>query len=59
MAWSLIHAAWMHILLAVINAHDWTMVGLFIAFSSSKNRLLETTFQGTILSEVPLFFTES
>lgn len=25
MAWSLIHAGWMHILLALINAHDWTM----------------------------------
>lgn len=25
MAWSLIHAFWMHILLAVLNAHDWTM----------------------------------
>jgi hypothetical protein len=25
MAWSLIHAGWMHCLLAVINAHDWTM----------------------------------
>lgn len=25
MAWSLIHAAWMHVLLAVFNAHDYTM----------------------------------
>ncbi len=25
MAWSLIHAGWMHYLLAVFNAHDWTM----------------------------------
>ena len=25
MAWSLIHAGWMHYVLAVINAHDWTM----------------------------------
>ena len=25
MAWSLIHSAWMHILLAIFNAHDWTM----------------------------------
>jgi hypothetical protein len=25
MAWALIHAAWMHFLLAVFNAHDWTM----------------------------------
>ena len=25
MAWSLIHAAWMHYVLAIINAHDWTM----------------------------------
>ncbi|KAL1974620.1 hypothetical protein VTN31DRAFT_4824 [Thermomyces dupontii] len=25
MAWSLIHAAWLHYLLAIINAHDWTM----------------------------------
>ncbi|KNG87770.1 hypothetical protein ANOM_004449 [Aspergillus nomiae NRRL 13137] len=25
MAWSLIHAAWLHYILAIINAHDWTM----------------------------------
>ncbi|KAJ5966347.1 hypothetical protein N7481_013061 [Penicillium waksmanii] len=25
MAWSLIHSAWMHYVLAIINAHDWTM----------------------------------
>ncbi len=25
MAWSLIHAGWMHFLLAIFNAHDWTM----------------------------------
>lgn len=25
MAWALIHAGWMHILLAMFNAHDWTM----------------------------------
>ncbi|PHH73035.1 hypothetical protein CDD82_5682 [Ophiocordyceps australis] len=25
MAWSLIHAAWMHLALAMLNAHDWTM----------------------------------
>lgn len=25
MAWSLIHSAWMHWLLAIFNAHDWTM----------------------------------
>ena len=25
MAWSLIHAAWMHYTLAILNAHDWTM----------------------------------
>ncbi|KAF2085224.1 hypothetical protein K490DRAFT_75277 [Saccharata proteae CBS 121410] len=25
MAWSLIHAAWMHIILAIFNAHDYTM----------------------------------
>jgi HCO3- transporter family len=25
MAWSLIHAGWMHCLLAIFNAHDWTM----------------------------------
>ncbi|KAF2763511.1 hypothetical protein EJ05DRAFT_41748 [Pseudovirgaria hyperparasitica] len=25
MAWSLIHSAWMHYLLAIFNAHDWTM----------------------------------
>jgi hypothetical protein len=26
MAWSLIHAGWMHFLLAIFNAHDWTML---------------------------------
>lgn len=26
MAWSLLHAGWMHILLAIFNAHDWTML---------------------------------
>lgn len=25
MAWSLIHSAWLHYVLAIINAHDWTM----------------------------------
>ncbi|KAL8857627.1 MAG: hypothetical protein Q9178_005792 [Gyalolechia marmorata] len=25
MAWALIHAGWMHLLLALVNAHDWTM----------------------------------
>lgn len=25
MAWSLIHVGWMHYLLAIFNAHDWTM----------------------------------
>jgi HCO3- transporter family len=25
MAWCLIHAGWMHCLLAIMNAHDWTM----------------------------------
>ncbi|KAI9804477.1 MAG: hypothetical protein M1825_001376 [Sarcosagium campestre] len=25
MAWTLIHSAWMHYLLAIFNAHDWTM----------------------------------
>lgn len=25
MAWSLIHAAWLHFILAIINAHDYTM----------------------------------
>jgi hypothetical protein len=25
MAWSLIHAGWLHYLLAIFNAHDWTM----------------------------------
>lgn len=25
MAWSLIHAGWLHYILAIINAHDWTM----------------------------------
>ncbi|GAB7360107.1 hypothetical protein MBLNU230_g7870t1 [Neophaeotheca triangularis] len=26
MAWSLIHAGWMHWILAMLNAHDWTML---------------------------------
>lgn len=25
MAWSLIHAGWLHYILAIFNAHDWTM----------------------------------
>ncbi|PFH59196.1 hypothetical protein XA68_12680 [Ophiocordyceps unilateralis] len=25
MAWTLIHAGWMHLVLAIFNAHDWTM----------------------------------
>ncbi|KAL8724675.1 MAG: hypothetical protein Q9181_006720 [Wetmoreana brouardii] len=25
MAWALIHAGWMHLFLAITNAHDWTM----------------------------------
>jgi len=25
MAWSLIHAGWLHYVLAIVNAHDWTM----------------------------------
>ena len=25
MAWSLIHSAWLHYILAIANAHDWTM----------------------------------
>ena len=25
MAWSLIHSAWLHYILAIVNAHDWTM----------------------------------
>ena len=29
MAWSLIHAGWMHIVLALINAHEWTMCTSF------------------------------
>nr|OQO29677.1 hypothetical protein B0A51_02582 [Rachicladosporium sp. CCFEE 5018] len=26
MAWALIHSGWMHILLAIFNAHEWTML---------------------------------
>lgn len=26
MGWSLIHAGWMHVLLAIFNAHEWTML---------------------------------
>ncbi len=37
MAWSLIHAGWMHCVLAAINAHDWTMCYV-------------TTFSGEVFS---------
>lgn len=26
MAWTLIHCAWLHYILAILNAHDWTML---------------------------------
>ena len=42
MAWSLIHAAWMHYILAIINAHDWTM-RYVTAFSTEIFSLLNST----------------
>ncbi|RYP72192.1 hypothetical protein DL769_004506 [Monosporascus sp. CRB-8-3] len=41
MAWSLIHSAWMHWLLAVFNAHDWTM-GYVTDFSTDIFSLLNS-----------------
>lgn len=41
MAWSLLHAAWMHYLLAVFNAHDWTMQYV-TAFSADIFSLLNS-----------------
>lgn len=41
MAWSLIHAGWMHYLLAIFNAHDWTM-GYVTNFSADIFSLLNS-----------------
>jgi hypothetical protein len=41
MAWSLLHSAWMHYLLAVFNAHDWTMQYV-TAFSADIFSLLNS-----------------
>ena len=41
MAWSLIHAGWMHLLLAIFNAHDWTM-RYVTAFSTEIFSLLNS-----------------
>lgn len=41
MAWSLIHSAWMHYLLAIFNAHDWTMQYV-TAFSADIFSLLNS-----------------
>ncbi len=41
MAWSLIHSAWMHWLLAIFNAHDWTM-GYVTNFSCDVFSLLNS-----------------
>ncbi|RYP24114.1 hypothetical protein DL767_008644 [Monosporascus sp. MG133] len=41
MAWSLIHSAWMHWLLAIFNAHDWTM-GYVTDFSTDIFSLLNS-----------------
>ncbi|KAK3363470.1 HCO3 transporter family-domain-containing protein [Lasiosphaeria hispida] len=41
MAWSLIHSAWMHYLLAIFNAHDWTM-GYVTNFSADIFSLLNS-----------------
>ena len=41
MAWSLIHAGWMHYVLAIVNAHDWTM-GYVTTFSTEIFSLLNS-----------------
>jgi hypothetical protein len=41
MAWSCIHAAWMHWILAIFNAHDWTM-GFVTTFSTEIFSLLNS-----------------
>ncbi|KAI5777663.1 HCO3 transporter family-domain-containing protein [Geopyxis carbonaria] len=41
MAWACIHSAWMHWLLAVFNAHDWTM-GYVTTFSTEIFSLLNS-----------------
>lgn len=41
MAWSLIHAGWMHYLLAIFNAHEWTM-GYVTHFSADIFSLLNS-----------------
>lgn len=41
MAWTLIHAGWMHYLLAALNAHDWTMKYV-TAFSTDIFSLLNS-----------------
>lgn len=41
MAWACIHAAWMHWLLAIFNAHDWTM-GYVTTFSTEIFSLLNS-----------------
>ncbi|KAK2875185.1 hypothetical protein FQN49_001702 [Arthroderma sp. PD_2] len=40
-AWSLIHAGWLHYLLAIFNAHDWTM-GYVTTFSTEIFSLLNS-----------------
>ncbi|KAK0729841.1 HCO3 transporter family-domain-containing protein [Lasiosphaeris hirsuta] len=41
MAWSPIHSAWIHYLLAIFNAHDWTM-GYVTSFSADIFSLLNS-----------------
>lgn len=41
MAWSLIHSGWLHYLLAIFNAHDWTM-GYVTTFSTEIFSLLNS-----------------
>jgi hypothetical protein len=41
MAWACIHAGWMHWVLAVLNAHDWTM-GYVTTFSTEIFSLLNS-----------------
>lgn len=41
MAWSCIHACWMHLLLSFFNAHDWTM-GYVTTFSTEIFSLLNS-----------------
>ncbi|TGZ85254.1 hypothetical protein EX30DRAFT_353296 [Ascodesmis nigricans] len=41
MAWACLHSTWMHLLLAIFNAHDWTM-GYVTTFSTEIFSLLNS-----------------